>query len=136
MVTDKQLRDIVFETIREVLLAEITAMRQDMRELRQCSRESLLEIRAMRLEFRRNMDHLNRQLDRLARMVEEKLSDEDAADFFSESNPSWPGKNWQASAGSGLPAKFEREFSYSEMQTRLSQMEHRLGILEKALQRN
>ncbi len=129
---DKQLREAVLATIREVLLTEITAMRQDMRELRQCSRESLQEIRAMRAEFRRNMDHLNRQLDRLARMVEEKLSDEDAADFFSESNP----PNWQASAGSGLPAKFEREFSHSEMRTRLSQMEHRLGMIEKALQRN
>jgi len=111
-------------------------MRQDMRELRQCSRESLQEIRAMRAEFRQNMDHLNRQLERLARVVEEKLSDEDAGDLFPEANPPWTGNNWQASAGSGLPAKFEREFSYSEMQTRLSQMEHRLGMIEKTLQRN
>jgi len=133
---DKQLRDVVYATIHEVLLEEITALRQDMRELRQCSRESLQEIRAMRAEFSQNMDHLNRQLERLARMVQEKLSDEDAGDSFPGTNQSWTGNNWQASAGNGLPAKFEREFSYSEMQTRLSQMEHRLGMIEKTLQRN
>jgi hypothetical protein len=133
--TDKQLRDIVFATIQEVLLAEISALRQDMRELRQCSRESLEQIRAMRLEFRQNLEHLNRQLERLAKMVEEKLSGEDADQLFPGLNDLASENNWKASAGSGTPT-FDRDLSSTEIQARMQQMEHRLRMIEKALQRN
>lgn len=133
--TEKQLRKIVLETIQDVLLAEIMALREDMRELRKCSRESLEQVRAMRLEFRQNMEHLNRQLERLARMVEEKLSDAGDQPFFDANKP-WMENNWKASAGSGASPNFEQEFSYKEMQTRLRQMESRLSMLEKALQKN
>ena len=134
--TDKQLRDIVLETIREVLLAEINALRQDMRELRRYSRESLKQIRAMRLEFRQNMEHLNRQLERLAKMVEEKLSADDGEKFFPGLNDLSSSRNWKASAGSGTPPKFDDDLSSAEMLARMKQMEQRLGLIEKALQRN
>ena len=134
--TEKQLRQIVLETIQDVLLAEIIALRADMRELRQCSRESLGQIRAMRLEFRQNMEHLNRQLERLARMVEDKLSTDDADKLFPGLNDLSSGSNWKASAGAGTPPRFERDLSTVEMQTRMKQMEQRLGMIEKALQRN
>jgi len=134
--TEKQLRDIVFETIREVLLSEINALRQDMRELRRYSRESLEQIRSMRLEFRQNMEHLNRQLERLARMVEEKLSGDDADKLFPGLHDLSSSSNWKASAGSGTPPRFEHDLSSTEMQTRMKQMEQRLGMIEKALQRN
>jgi len=134
--TDKQLRDVVFKTIQEALLAEITALREDMRALRKCSRESLEQIRAMRLEFRKNMEHLDRQLERLTRVVEDKLSDEDADIFFRGANDFWTENPWTASTGSGVPPKFDSELSQTEMQTRMNQMEYRLSILEKALQRN
>jgi HAMP domain-containing protein len=104
--------------------------------LRQCSRESLNEIREMRTEFRRNMEYLNRQLERLAKMVEDKLSDEDWDNLFPDASQPWLGNNWKASAGAGTPANFDGEFSQTEMQARMRQMEYRLGILEKALQRN
>jgi hypothetical protein len=134
--TDKQLRDLVFKTIQEALLAEIAALRQDMRELRQCSRESLEQIRAMRMEFRKNMAQLNRQLEQLTRMVEEKLSDEDAGRLFPGLNDLALGSNWKASAGAGTPPQFERDLSTTEMRARMQQMEHRLNMIEKALQRN
>ncbi len=111
------------------MLTEVSALRQDVRELRKYSRQSLEQVRAMRLEFRKGMNHLNRQLERLTRIVEERLSEDG-------SEKPWAAGNWMTSAGSGTPSQFERELSYAEMQTRLSQMEHRLGILEKALQRN
>lgn len=134
--TEKQLRYIVFETIREVLLDEITELRKGMRELRQCSRDSLEEIRGMRLEFRENMQHLNRQLERLAKMVEEKLSDNDDNQLFPGLNDLSLGSNWKPSAGSGTSPGLDRDLSSIEMQTRLKQMEHRLSTIEKALQRN
>jgi len=134
--TEKQLRKLVVETMQDVLLAEIIELREGMRELRQCSRESLKEIRGMRTEFRQNMDYLSRQLVRLAKMVEDKLSDEDLDDLFSDSSHAWMGNNWKASAGAGTPAKFDGELSQTEMQAHMRQMEYRLGILEKALQRN
>lgn len=133
--TEKQLRDVVVETIQEVLLNEITALRQDMRELRQCSRESLEQIRAMRLEFRKNMDQLHRQLERLAKMVQEKLDGGDVDKLFPGLNDLQANTNWQASAGAGTP-DFDRQPSPPEMQARLKQMEQRLGMIEKALQRN
>jgi hypothetical protein len=134
--TEKQLRKLVVETIQNVLLAEIIELREGMRELRQCSRESLKEIRDMRMEFRRNMEYLNRQLERFAKMVEDKLSDEDLDNLFSDSSQPWRGNNWKASAGDGTAAKFDGELSQTEMQAQMRQMEYRLGILEKALQRN
>ncbi len=127
--TEKELRAIVLEVIQEVLLAEITALREDVRELRKYSRESLEQVRAMRLEFRQGMEHLNQQLKRITKMMEDRFSEDDA-------DKPWMTGNWKASAGAGTPPQFERELSYTEMQARLSQMEHRLGILEKALQRN
>jgi hypothetical protein len=127
--TEKQLRAIVLEVIQEVLLAEITALRADMRELRKYSRENLEQVRAMRQEFSQSMEQLNRQLKRMNKIMEERFSDEDSE------NP-WTASNWQVSAGDGTPPQFERELSFTEMQTRLSQMEHRLGMIEKALQRN
>lgn len=127
--TEKELRAIVLEVIQEVMLTEVSALRQDVRELRKYSRQSLEQVRAMRLEFRKGMNHLNRQLERLTRIVEERLSEDG-------SEKPWAAGNWMTSAGNGTPSQFERELSYAEMQTRLSQMEHRLGILEKALQRN
>ena len=134
--TEKQLREMVVETIQEVLLNEITALRQDMRELRQCSRESLEQIRAMRLEFRKNMDQLNRQLERLAKMVEDKLGAGEADKLFPGLNDLPAQQNWQASAGAGTPTAFGRDPAAPEMQARLKQMEQRLGLIEKALQRN
>jgi len=134
-VTDKQLRDIVFETIRDVLLDEITALREDMRELRRYSRECLEQIRSMRLEFRQNMEHLNRQLERIARMVDARLPD-DADKIFPGLNDLASSSNWKASAGAGTPPVFDRDPSAPEMQARLKQMEQRLGMIEKALQRN
>jgi len=134
--TEKQLREVVVATIQEILLNEIMALRQDMRELRQCSRESLEQIRAMRLEFRKNMDQLNRQLERLAKMVEEKLTDGDGDKLFPGLNDLPSNRNWKASAGAGTPPAFDRESSTLEMQARLKQMEQRLGMIEKALQRN
>jgi hypothetical protein len=134
--TEKQLRKLVVETIQNVLLAEIIELREGMRELRQCSRESLNEIREMRTEFRRNMEYMSRQLGRLAKMVEDKLSDEDLDNLFSDSSQPWMGNNWKASVGTGTPAKFDGELSQTEMQAQMRQLEHRLGILEKALQRN
>ncbi len=127
--TEKELRAIVLEIIQEVLLAEITALRADVRELRKYSRESLEQVRAMRQEFSQSMEHLNQQLKRITKMMDERLPEEEA-------EKPWSGDNWKASAGAGTPPHFERELSYSEMQTRLSQMEYRLGMLEKALQRN
>jgi hypothetical protein len=127
--TEKELRAIVLEVIQEVLLAEITALRADMRELRKYSRESLEQVRAMRQEFSESMDHLNRQLKRITKMMDERFPEDEA-------EKPWLTDNWKASVGAGTPPRFEREPSYAEMQTRLSQMEHRLGILEKALQRN
>jgi hypothetical protein len=127
--TEKQLRAIVLEVIQEVLLAEITALRADVRELRKYSRESLEQVRAMRQEFSESMEHLNQQLQRITQMMDERLPDDEA-------EKPWMADNWKASAGAGTPPHFERELSYSAMQTRLSQMEYRLGILEKALQRN
>ncbi|GEM_PF-3467861 len=134
--TEKQLRQIVLETIQEVLLAEIISLRADMRELRQYSRESLKQIRAMRLEFRQNMEHLNRHLERLAKMVEEKLSADDGEKFFPGLNDLSSSRNWKASAGSGTPPKFDDDLSSAEMLARMKQMEQRLGLIEKALQRN
>jgi hypothetical protein len=134
--TEKQVQKLVVETVQNVLLAEIIELREGMRELRQYSRENLKELRGMRAEFRRNMEQLSRQLGRLAKMVEDKLSDEDLDDLFSGSSQPWMGNNWKASAGTGMPAKFDGELSQTEMQAQMRQMEHRLGILEKALQRN
>lgn len=134
--TEKQLRQIVLETIQEVLLAEIVALRQDMRELRRYSRECVEQIRAMRLEFRQNMEHLNGQLERLARMVEDKLSADDAEKFFPGLNDLASSSNWKASAGAGTPPKFDDDLSSTEMLARMKQMEQRLGMIEKALQRN
>jgi hypothetical protein len=127
--TEKELRAIVLEVIQEVLLAEITALRADVRELRKYSRESLEQVRAMRQEFSESMEHLNRQLKRITQMMDERLPEDDT-------EKPWSTDNWKASAGTGATPQFERAFSYAEMQTRLSQMEYRLGILEKALQRN
>ncbi len=127
--TEKELRAIVLEVIQEVLLAEITALRADVRELRQYSRESLEQVRAMRQEFSQSMEHLNQQLKRITKMMDERLPEDEA-------EKPWSVDNWKASVGAGTPPHFERELSYAEMQTRLSQMEYRLGILEKALQRN
>ncbi|MDZ7362436.1 MAG: hypothetical protein ONB46_17190 [candidate division KSB1 bacterium] len=134
--TEKQLRKLVVETIQSFLLAEIIELREGMRELRQCSRESLNEIREMRAEFRRNMEDLSRQIQRLAKMLEDKLSDEDLDNLFSDSHQPWMGNNWKASAGNGGPANFDGELSQTEMQAQMRQMEYRLGIIEKALQRN
>lgn len=127
--TEKELRVIVLEIIQEVLLAEITALRADVRELRKYSRESLEQVRAMRQEFSQSMEHLNQQLKRITKLMDERLPEDEA-------EKPWSGDNWKASAGAGMPPQFEREISYSDMQTRLSRMEYRLGMLEKALQRN
>ena len=134
--TEKQLRDVVVETIQEILLTEITALRRDMRELRRYSRECVEQVRAMRLEFRQNMEQLHRQLERLGKLVEERLSTEDSDKFFSGLNDLASSRSWQASAGSGKPPALDREPSTPEMQARLKQMEQRLGMIEKALQRN
>ncbi len=131
--TEREFRAFVLEIIQEVLLDEITALRQDMRELRKYSRESLEQVREMRLEFRNSMQQLHQKLERLMKMVEEKFSEEGSEKSFPDLGSV---NNWMASTGAGAPSQFDREISYSEMQTRLSQMEHRLGMLEKALQRN
>jgi hypothetical protein len=134
--TEKQVQRLVVETVQNVLLAEIIELREGMRELRQYSRENLKELRGMRAEFRRNMEQLGRQLGRLAKMVEDKLSDEDLDNLFSDSSQPWTGNEWKASAGAGTPPKFDGELSQTEMQAQMRQMEYRLGIIEKALQRN
>ena len=131
--TEKEFRALVLEIVQEVLLDEIKALRQDMRELRKCSRESLEQVREMRMEFRNSMQQLHQQLERLMKMVEEKFSEDDSEKPFPDLGKA---SNWMSSTGTGAPSQFDRELSYSEMQTRLSQMEHRLGMLEKALQRN
>jgi len=135
-VTEKQLREVVFETIRDTLLAEITALREDMRELRRYSRECLEQIRGMRAEFRKNMEYMHQQLERLTKMVESKFSEEGGDQPWVDSSKSWRPDDWRASAGSAQPSDFDRDLSQTEMLSRLRQMEHRLGVLEKALQRN
>lgn len=134
--TEKQLQALVLETIREAFLDQIDALRKDMKELRRCSRESLNQIRSMRAEFRQNMEQLNQQLLRLMKIVETRLSEEDNDKPFFDSTKPWTTNDWNASTGSGKAPNFDRDLSYTEMQARLNQMEKRLGMLEKALQKN
>jgi len=134
--TEKQLQSLVLETIRDVFLNQIDGLRQDMKELRRCSRESLSQIRSMRAEFRQNMEHLNQQLLRLMKIVEARLSEEENDKPFFDSQKPWATNDWNASTGSGKTPDFDRDLSYTEMRARLNQMEKRLGMLEKALQKN
>jgi hypothetical protein len=134
--TKTHIREIAVEIIEEMLLSEITALRVEVRSLRRHSLETLEQVRAMRLEFRKTMDRLAKQLERLTKIVDERLSEEANEKPSSDLSNFLGIGNWTASTGSGMPTPFNSEFSAAEMQTRLSQMEHRLSMIEKALQRN
>jgi hypothetical protein len=134
--TEKQIRSIIVDIIQQLLLDEIIALRAEVRELRRYSLETLEEVRAMRLEFRNTMEHLTRQLERLARIVDERLPEEESEKPLSNFTHLLGAGNWVASTGSGIPPGSNHGLSATELQTRLSQMECRLGIIEKALQRN
>ncbi|MDZ7342988.1 MAG: hypothetical protein ONA90_00570 [candidate division KSB1 bacterium] len=134
--TKTHIREIALEIVEEILLSEITALRVEVRSLRRHSLETLEQVRAMRLEFRNTMDRLTRQLERLTKIVDNRLAEEENEKPSSTLSNFLGIANWTASSGSGMPASFNSELSAAEMQTRLRQMEHRLSIIEKALQRN
>lgn len=134
--TEKQIRHLVVDIIQELLLAEITALRAEVHDLRQYSRETLEEVRAMRLEFRNTMEHLTRQLERIAKIVDERMIDDDEEKPLADSAHPWGASNWLARTGSGIPSGSNHELSAAEILARLNQIEYRLGIMEKALQRN